>query len=131
MRVSRFPLGYNRSFSPSDVRRRVTGQSENCDIETFAADPLTNRILMSRGLADGHQSFGETCCFNIYGTSVNVSSILTTDSTDYFEASASIKITGYHTVGDNTAMQVTQFLMMPLAGEMSKAWRVSSELCLL
>jgi hypothetical protein len=82
------------------------------------------------GLADGHQRFGETCCSNIHGTSVNVSSITTTDSIDYFETSVSIKITGYHTVGDNTDMQVTQFLMIPVAGELSVMWSLGSELYL-
>jgi hypothetical protein len=85
---------------------------------------------MSCGLAVGHQRFGETCCSNIHGTSVNMSSIPTTDSIDYFETSASDKITGYHTLRDNTDMQVTQFLIIPSAGELSMMWRQSSELCL-
>jgi hypothetical protein len=80
-------------------------------------------------LADGHRRFGETCCSNIHGTSVNLSSIPTTDSIDYFEISLSIKITGYHTLGDNTDMQVTQFLMITLAGELSTMCSQNSELC--
>jgi len=99
-------------------------------MERSAAEPLTNGILMLCGLADGHQRFGETCCSTIHGTSVNVSSITTIDSINYFENWVSIKITGYHTVGDNTDMQITQFLMLPLAGELSMMWSLSSELCL-
>jgi len=53
-----------------------------------------------------------------------------TDSTDNFETSVSIKITGYHTLGYNTDMQVTQSLVITLAGEMSIMWRRNSELCL-
>jgi len=81
-------------------------------------------------LAEGHQRCGETCYSNIHDTSLNVSSIPMTDSTDYFENSVSIKITGYHALGDNTDMQVTQSLMIPLAGEMSMMWSRNCELCL-
>ena len=81
-------------------------------------------------LADGHQRFGENCWSNMHGTSVNVSSIRTTDSTDYFETSVSIKVTRFHTLVDNTDMQVTQFLMIPLAGELNVMWSQSSEMCL-
>jgi hypothetical protein len=82
---------------------------------------------MPCGLADGHQCFGGTCCSSIHGTSLNVSSIPKTDSVDYFETSTSIKITGYRTLGGNTDMQVTHFLMITLAGEISTMWSLSSE----
>lgn len=75
--------------------------------------------LNTDDLTDGFLRFGGTCGSNIHDRSVNVSSIPTTDVTDYFETLVSIKITGYRIIGDNNDKQVTQFLMVALTGTMN------------